>query len=75
MQGLVSVSGIGIGYRVSQAFLGIGDRYRVSDTLSLRYRVSVSVSRLKSVPRYRVSDTTKTTRYLTPGFMSSEKDI
>ena len=26
--------GIDIGYRVSQAFLGIGDRYRVSDTLS-----------------------------------------
>ena len=40
-------------------------RFRVSDTLSLRYRVSVS--RLKSVSRYRVSDPTKTNRYLTPG--------
>ena len=56
---------LNIGYRVSDTIApSIGFGYRVSDTLSLRYRVSVSVSRLKSVPRYR--DTTKTTRYLTP---------
>ena len=35
-------------YRVSQAILGIGDRYRLSDTLSLTYRVSASVSPIRS---------------------------
>ena len=65
----VSVSAIG--YR--KLFWGISDRYRVSNTLNLRFRVSVS--RLKSVPRYWVSDTTKSTRYLIPAQTALTSDL